>query len=185
MKLRNHSKKFFLLLFFLLFSIQNVSLSKTNKINQANVKNNIDFQDIRNETNKEFNKNYQTKDIKEYEEWRLNFIKKSYEWQFYSSIGIYFLVVFILFTGLYFSYLQFKNSIIKQNINNNNKDSKNTKSLPETKLKLSQTGVEVSSSLIGVIILVFSVIFFYMYIEKIYPLKAFDENKLIEKEINN
>ena len=79
---------------------------------------------------------------------------------------IFVLVVILVLSGLVFSAIQFYIAL---------KSAKRKGSLPDTSLKASLSGVEVSSSVLGVIILTISIVFFYLYLSKVYPLVSLDQ----------
>ena len=83
-----------------------------------------------------------------------------FRWQLYSSMVIFVVVVFLVLIGLYFSWLQFR------------KDLAATESTPpDTQLALSAKGIQVQSSVLGVIILIISLMFFYLYLVYVYPIQ--------------
>ncbi|NER80453.1 MAG: hypothetical protein F6K42_12925 [Leptolyngbya sp. SIO1D8] len=94
---------------------------------------------------------------------RMSFVnaERVMAWHFMSSIIIFFVVLTIIGIGLYFSYLQFKLSVIQR------KD----KISPST-LKIGRDGFEISSSIIGLLILIISLAFFYLYLENVYPIRV-------------
>lgn len=86
--------------------------------------------------------------------------EKVFSWQLISSKVIFFAVLFLLIVGVYFSYLQFRKAMKA----GSGADLK-------TDLEASSTGFKVSSPVLGVIILVISLLFFYMYLVYIYPIR--------------
>ena len=81
---------------------------------------------------------------------------KGFEWNHISTIIIFWVVVVIVVAGVTLSILEFR------------KDLKNP---APTVLKFSfKEGIEVSSSVIGVILLTFSLVFFYLYLKEVYPI---------------
>lgn len=79
---------------------------------------------------------------------------KVFRWQFYSSIVIFVIVHLLVLAGLYFSWMQFRKGSDGMASN----------------LEISHTGVKVQSSVLGVIILVVSLAFFYLYLVYVYPI---------------
>ena len=79
---------------------------------------------------------------------------------------IFMLVVTLVLSGLIFSAIQFYIAL---------KYAKRKGAIPDTSLKASLSGVEVSSSILGVIILTLSIVFFYLYLAKVYPLVSLDQ----------
>ena len=133
----------------------------------------IDFEKIREEINSSFESDleiknkYRTYIIKEidYGIWRLEFIKKSFEWQFFSGIIILLVVITLVFMGLYFSYIQFSKSITRIGDDSGNQEDRNTT------IKVGAGEIQISSSVIGLIILALSFAFFYLYIDNVFPIK--------------
>lgn len=78
-------------------------------------------------------------------------------WQSTSGRIIFWVVLFIVFVGLVFSGIQFF-AAAKSNFK-----------MPATELEFSAKGFRLHSSILGVIILVISVAFFYLYLHYVYP----------------
>lgn len=76
--------------------------------------------------------------------------------QYIMSIVIFVTVIGVVSFGMKMSYAQFKES---------SKDPSNI-----TKLKIGPYGLEVSTSVVGVIVLVISAFFFYLYILAVFPI---------------
>lgn len=83
--------------------------------------------------------------------------QRVFQWQYYSSIVIFIIVITIVFVGLYFSWMQFHAT-------------ENPNEMPETNMEVSASGLKVSSPVLGVIILVLSFAFFYLYLVYVYPI---------------
>ena len=86
--------------------------------------------------------------------------ERVFAWQLLSSRIIFVVVIFLVLTGIYFSWLQFSRSL------------KSTKGeeFKETTFEASTTGFKVSSPVLGVIILAMSLAFFYLYLAYVYPI---------------
>ena len=89
-----------------------------------------------------------------YDVFALRHAQRTYEWQFWASIFIFFLVIIAVGLGLWMSFLHFYEG---------RKGGGGT-------MKLSREGVEVSSPVIGLLILVVSLAFFYLYLTQVYPI---------------
>lgn len=81
--------------------------------------------------------------------------QRVFEWQYMSSIIIFFVVITIVLIGLYFSWMQF-----------HAKDG----DVGQTNVDVSKDGIKVSSPVLGVIILLLSLAFFYLYLVHVYPI---------------
>ncbi len=86
--------------------------------------------------------------------------REVFSWQHYSTIIIFFVVIFLVLAGLYFSWLQFRKGM----------KAEGDGALPETEVELSVSNVKVRSSVVGIVILVVSLAFFYLYLVYIYPI---------------
>lgn len=96
--------------------------------------------------------------VREYYQYRViafGHRNRLFDWQHTSSMIIFGVVIGIVLLGLYFSWVQF------------HKDEKISDHV--TTLEASKTGIKVSSPVLGVIILVISLLFFYLYLIYVYP----------------
>ncbi|WP_299815882.1 hypothetical protein [uncultured Jannaschia sp.] len=80
-----------------------------------------------------------------------------FAWQHSSSRLLFFVVIGVVLVGLYFSWLQFHAA-------------RTGRDLTPTTLEASKTGLKVSSPVLGVIILLLSLAFFYLYLVHVYPI---------------
>jgi uncharacterized protein (UPF0333 family) len=117
-------------------------------------------------------KNQATNRIYEYNNWALEDRKKVFDSQHLAGKIIFGVVLLLVLTGVLFSGIQFY--IATKQVNRKRRVSKTAEAqesefLPTT-LKASLTGIEVSSSIIGVIILMISFLFFYLYLRYVYPI---------------
>lgn len=85
-----------------------------------------------------------------------------YTWQLYSSKWIFIIVIFIVIIGIIFSAIQFVDSIRKSKEISN--------SITDTEITASLTEVKIKSSLIGLLILIVSILFLFLYLHFIYPI---------------
>ena len=91
---------------------------------------------------------------------------KVFRWQALSSIIIFYTVLFLVFAGILFSGIQFYKSM---RFSANGGDGK--ASPPLTEFEASSSGIKVSSPVLGVVILVISLAFFYLYLVYVYPIQ--------------
>jgi hypothetical protein len=131
----------------------------------------------------------------EYEKSMLSYYKDSlqhrkniFHWSLKQSIIIFWMVLFIVFLGLTFSAIQFYISMLNAKRKTGEKSPAEISPdplAPVTSLKLSVSGgVEVNSSVLGVIILVISLAFFYLYLIYVYPVNEFNVDNKIQTEIS-
>jgi hypothetical protein len=88
-----------------------------------------------------------------------------FEWQFLSSKIIFVVVLFLVFSGIYFAAVQFHSGLSQS------RKEKTTGSEEVTEFVLSLKGLKVRSQVLGVIILVISLAFFYLYLVYVYPIE--------------
>lgn len=82
-----------------------------------------------------------------------------FHWNHVSTVITFFMVMVIVAIGLFFAGVQFFS------------DRRRGKSSEKTDIKMSTEGLEVSSSVLGVIILTISLAFFYLYLVYVYPIQ--------------
>jgi hypothetical protein len=90
--------------------------------------------------------------------------KSVFSWQLFSSKIIFFVVIFLVLTGIYFAWLQFMYVIRKH------KGQKTVGEELHTELTASGKEIKISSPVLGVIILVISLLFFLLYLKYVYPI---------------
>lgn len=88
-----------------------------------------------------------------------------FEWQLLSAHIIFGIVLLIVLVGIYFSGVQFHRGLRERQAQ--------AAAEPEavTEIEASMEGIKVSSSTLGVIILVISLAFFYLYLVFVYPIE--------------
>lgn len=104
--------------------------------------------------------------------------RKIFDWQHTSSVLIFWVVILIVLIGLFFSGMQFYISLKreKERIKQHSETPESQGNI--TEFEASLQGIKVSSSVIGIIILVISLAFFYLYLVHVYPV---NEVKRIEQ----
>jgi RsiW-degrading membrane proteinase PrsW (M82 family) len=177
-----------IILLLIIFSINNSNkqlLATEEQYKQSQNSNlNLDFQNIRKEVDKDFEYKNEIIDKRrtlliehiDHEIWKIKFIERSFEWQFASSFFLFFMVIIIVSIGLWFSYIQFTKSLKKDNQDSENQDIK------ETTIRIGQGEIEISSSVIGLIILTLSFAFFYLYITNVFPLQELGLTKVQQEQ---
>jgi hypothetical protein len=91
--------------------------------------------------------------------------KEVFGWQLFSSRLIFWTVLLLVFSGIAFSGVQFYKSINKNILKGETTFENNI-----TEFEASAKGVKVTSPVLGVIILVISLAFFYLYLIYVYPI---------------
>lgn len=109
-----------------------------------------------------------------------------YRWQYVSTIIIFFLVIIIVLSGVVYSALQF--TIAYKHMKEKSAQQLGAATVPAptedvTNIKLSLQGVEISSSIFGIITLALSIVFFYLYMVYVYPVSEVGANKSLNSSI--
>lgn len=114
------------------------------------------------------------KTISEYNIFAFKHRINAYKWQLFSSKIIFFMVILIVLAGLYLSYLQFDigRSIVKKRISGKASQpldpglSELIKT--QTSFEVSKTGLKIDSAVIGLLILIVSIVFFFLYLKYVF-----------------
>ena len=91
----------------------------------------------------------------DYTVWSLEYRQSVFWWQYWSTMMIFACVIALITCGLYFSYTQFKGA---------------STHVTQTSIKLGKDGLEISSPVIGLLVLFLSLGFFYLYLTNVYPI---------------
>lgn len=87
-------------------------------------------------------------------------------------------VIVLVLGGLYLSYLQFKAEYVSR--------SKIKSGDPQpSSLKISKDGLELSSSVIGLFVLAFSLLFFLTYVQHVFKIQEIENDQYLDKQIIN
>jgi hypothetical protein len=86
--------------------------------------------------------------------------QRVFAWQHYSSITIFVVVILLVGAGVYFAAVQFHRGL-----------NQGAAGGTETQFEAGPGGLKVSSPVLGVIILVISLVFFYLYLVYVYPIQ--------------
>ena len=114
-------------------------------------------------------------------EWNAGFRQRSFEWHLLSTKIIFGLVVAIVVFGLFLTYLQFRKDYTDpayvrppaappEGGDPAAGSAAPSPPRPVTTMKLGPGGLELSSQLIGLAVLAFSLGFFYLYVKEVYPM---------------
>lgn len=98
---------------------------------------------------------------------------ESFEWHYWTSVLIFVVVIVLMLSGLYFSYLQFVASEYGEKEGSDHR----------TQFKISKDGIEINSSVIGMLILFLSLGFFYLYLKEVYPLQTIRDGTQIDNQV--
>jgi hypothetical protein len=128
-------------------------------------------------------------------QWREEFVEKSYQWHLFSTRVIFWLVVSIVTFGLYITYVQFTrdyrgwSAVHGQAPPSAAADPAQAAgeqaSRPVSTVKLGPGGLELSSQVIGLIVLALSFGFFYEYIRVVYPMVEDQSTRGVQTDPSN
>jgi cytochrome c-type biogenesis protein CcmH/NrfG len=115
--------------------------------------------------------------LKEYD-FTVKHQQRCFTWQFYSSILIFIMVIFIVGMGLVLSYKQFQLSEVQVKANiTKPKAEETTIETESTNIEISQTGLKINTGVIGLAILFLSLAFFFLYLKYVYQIDIIDMSK--------
>lgn len=100
-------------------------------------------------------------ELRAHEAWSLENRKHAFEWQHRYTLASTVAVFALVSVGAILAVLEFRKG-------------KND----ATSLKVSKEGVEVNSSVIGLLVLALSLVFFYLYVERIYAIRILSDQKI-------
>jgi hypothetical protein len=101
--------------------------------------------------------------------------RESFNWSLTASKIIFVLVLALVASGIVFAAIQFSAALLEARSGRGHKaasgghDKKSATSM-DTDLELSPQGIKASSSVLGVIVLLISMAFFYLYAQFVYPI---------------
>jgi hypothetical protein len=100
----------------------------------------------------------------------------AFAWQSVSTKVIFWVVIVVVLTGLYLSWMQFnlahKMPLTKTTQTKKGQSNKANPSdqIEASTIEVTTSGVKITSSVIGLIILVLSIVFFFLYLKFVYPI---------------
>lgn len=102
----------------------------------------------------------------------------AYSWQLLSSKIIFSVVIIIVLTGLYLSYMQFKLSNVLMRSHGKKKplmadalEEPEAERMLRTTLELGKEGFKINSAVIGLLVLMVSIAFFFLYLQYAFSIK--------------
>jgi hypothetical protein len=118
--------------------------------------------------------------------WQNDYTRRIFEHQNTYTVFIFIVVNTLVLAGLYFAWLQFNATVhLSRRIRNTSLPNSpqadkgtgpdlNQSAIATSELKLGPDGLAISSSFIGLIILGFSMGFYFMYLQYVYPIHTVD-----------
>ncbi len=135
----------------------------------------------------------------DHDQWKRGFIESSWMWHLWSTGLLFVLVVGIVCFGLYLTYVQFSRDYSSWSpppqgegtgaaMQGAAPDGSATAARPATathSLKINAGGLELTSQVVGLLVLAFSLAFFYFYVHRVYPMQTEELTQLRDKEAEN
>jgi hypothetical protein len=119
----------------------------------------------------------------EYARWQRAQTRAAFEWHALSTRIIFIMVVSIVAFGMFLTYVQFRRDhrLVRDVLGPDPMTPPDAGPAPlhaaSSTLKISATGVEISSQVIGLLLLAFSLAFFYLYLKNVYPIQLVDSRQ--------
>jgi hypothetical protein len=118
----------------------------------------------------------------EHEQWKMEFERRIYEWQFVTSKLVFCLVIGMVLAGLYFSWMHFRATLRPSTVHGKvvasvkprlpPADPDAEPNVPAAEVtQFEAYGFKISTPVFGVVILALSLGFFYLYLQTVYPIK--------------
>lgn len=148
------------------------SMSKTNKAELH-----LDLESLKNNGNSSYDSIQFDRKLKQFDFAAMH-QQRCFAWQFYSSILIFIMVIFIVGMGLVLSYKQFQLSEVQVKANIAKPKSEVTAVESEnTNIEISQEGLKINTGVIGLAILFLSLAFFFLYLKYVYQIDVIETAK--------
>ena len=125
-------------------------------------------------------------DFMKYLRWQREFARQSWDWHLFSTKLLMYVVMAIVAFGLLITYLQFTRDGRKLRRIRKRKAAADKPEEAEeaafddaspSTLKLGLEGIEITSQVIGLLVLAFSLAFFYLYVKVVYPMQEVELQK--------
>lgn len=131
-----------------------------------------------------------------HDQWKRGFIESSWMWHLWSTGLLFFLVLGIVCFGLYMTYVQFNRDYsgwapppqagtagATPGVEPADGGAGGTRLPPPVHtVKINAGGLELTSQVVGLLVLAFSLAFFYFYVHRVYPMQTEELTQLKEKE---
>jgi hypothetical protein len=135
-----------------------------------------------------------TKSQQDFLIWQNDYTKRIFEHQNTYTVFIFIVVNTLVLAGLYFAWLQFKATVhISERMQHTSSAGSiqpdkgaapdlGQETIANSELKLGPDGLAISSSFIGLIILGFSMGFYFMYLQYVYPIHTVDAQRAAQTQ---
>ena len=110
-----------------------------------------------------------------YNVWVNGFRERTYENQLFQTRVIFFLVILLVFAGLFFSWIQFQHAfhlkrVLSKRVAAPSDEAAAAATPAQDEFSFGKDGVVIKSAYLGVIILAISMAFFFLYLVYVYPI---------------
>jgi hypothetical protein len=119
--------------------------------------------------------------LNQHDQWQNDFVRRSWEWHLTSTKIIFFIVLLVVSFGLVVSWMQFR---IDVRAPAKEADPKADEQ-PAYDFSASAQQVSIKSKTIGALILVFSGVFFFLYLSIVYPMSVVDNASRLDDSTAN
>lgn len=133
-----------------------------------------------------------------HDEWKRGFIESSWVWHLWSTGLLFFLVLLIVCFGLYMTYVQFNRdysgwapppqggTVPADGQPSQGAGEGGRSPVPASNtLKINAGGLELTSQVVGLLVLAFSLAFFYFYVHRVYPMQTEELTQLKDRDMQD
>jgi hypothetical protein len=120
-------------------------------------------------------------DYARYVQWQRDYARRGWEWHLFSTQFLFGMVMAIVAFGLWLTHKQFQRDYVQQ-VAAPTADGSTAPPPPAqpapapSSLKLGPAGLELTSQVVGLLVLAVSVAFFYFYVKEVYPMREVERD---------
>jgi len=137
-------------------------------------------------------KQLQDKDVENYAQnliWQRDFVTRTWEWHLFSTKLLFWIVICIVLFGLGITYVQFRKDYgVRKRRRPRSNDTSQEQASAEgsfSHIKIGAGGLELTSQVIGLFVLILSLAFFYFYVKNVYPMQEIELQRKAEDSSKN
>jgi hypothetical protein len=114
-------------------------------------------------------------DYAHYVQWQRAYARRGWEWHLFSTQVLFAMVMAIVIFGLWLTHKQFQRDYVAHDGAPSAEPTPAPAPSPST-LKLGPAGLELTSQVVGLLVLAISVAFFYFYVKEVYPMREVERD---------
>ena len=114
-------------------------------------------------------------DYARYVQWQRAYARRGWEWHLFSTQFLFAMVMAIVIFGLWLTHMQFQRDYMAHDGAPSPEQIPTPAPAPST-LKLGPAGLELTSQVVGLLVLAISVAFFYFYVKEVYPMREVERD---------